>query len=50
MPYKEKILIVADFGLVNLLGIGYATSILVLSSGYAGPRGAAWKQAAGLFC
>ncbi|MFT7043665.1 MAG: hypothetical protein ACJAW7_002427 [Candidatus Azotimanducaceae bacterium] len=43
MSYKEKILIVAEFGFVNLLGIGYATSTSVLSSGYSGPRCAAWK-------
>jgi hypothetical protein len=50
MSYKEKILIVAEFGFVNLLGIGYATSTSVLSGEYAGPRCAAWKQSAGLFC
>jgi hypothetical protein len=50
MSYKEKILMVAEFGFVNLLGIGYAMSTSVLSSGYAGPRCAAMKQSAGLFC
>jgi hypothetical protein len=50
MSYKEKILIVAEFGFVNLFGIGDATSTSVLSSGYAGVRCAAWKQSTGFFC
>jgi len=50
MSYKEKILIVAEFGCVNLLGIGYTTSTSVLPIGYAGPRCAVWKKSAGFFC
>jgi hypothetical protein len=39
MSYKEKILIVAEFDFVNLLGIGYATSTSVLSKVWGQSRG-----------